>query len=62
MRQRGGAPSLRLQGNASQVARRLAVSHMALSLSHSRDYAVASVVMETAQQAPVQTWAEAGAP
>ena len=47
VRRRGGPPTVHLHGRASKVAERLAVSQTALSLSHSRDYAVASVVMET---------------
>ncbi len=46
VRCRGGRPVIQLQGRASKVAERLAVSHVALSLSHSRDYAVASIVVE----------------
>ena len=49
VRRRGGAPSIHLQGRASRVAERMAVSHVALSLSHSREYAVASAVMETGE-------------
>ncbi len=47
VRRRGGAPTIQIHGRASIVAERLAVSHVALSLSHSREYAVASVVLET---------------
>ena len=46
VRCRGGRPVIQLQGRASKVAEQLAVSHVALSLSHSRDYAVASIVVE----------------
>ncbi|MBI2170559.1 MAG: holo-ACP synthase [Chloroflexi bacterium] len=46
VRARGGAPSIRLHGRAAQVAERQGVLHSALSLSHSREYAVASVVIE----------------
>lgn len=46
VRARGGAPSLRLHGRAAQVAERQGVVHSALSLSHSREYAVASVLVE----------------
>jgi holo-[acyl-carrier protein] synthase len=46
VRARGGAPSIRLHGRAAQVAERQGVHHSALSLSHSREYAVASVVIE----------------
>ena len=47
VRRRGGRPNIQLHGRASKVAERLAVDHVALSLSHSREYAVASVVMES---------------
>lgn len=38
-----GKPFVRLSGGALKVARRLGLSDIAVSLSHSRDYAVASV-------------------
>ncbi len=40
----GGEPSIRLHGRALLRAEKLGVEEMALSLSHSRDYAVAFVV------------------
>ena len=40
----GGAPSIRLYGRALLRAEKLEVAEMALSLSHSRNYAVAFVV------------------
>ena len=46
VRQRGGAPTIQLHGRALGVAMRLGVSQTALSLSHSHEYAVASVVIE----------------
>ena len=46
VRQRGRAPTIQLHGRAQGVAERLAVGHTALSISHSREYAVASVVIE----------------
>ena len=39
-----GAPSLRLHGRAEKRAERLQMSEMSLSISHSREYAVAFVV------------------
>ena len=51
VRSRSGRPFIQLQGRASKVAERLAISQVALSLSHSRDYAVASVLAET-REAP----------
>ena len=50
VRRRGGQPSFRLQGRALGVAQRLSVNGIALSLSHSREYAVASVLLETAKR------------
>ncbi|MBI4201756.1 MAG: holo-ACP synthase [Chloroflexi bacterium] len=46
VRGRGGAPNLRLHGRAARIAERQGVVESAISLSHSRDYAVASVVIE----------------
>ena len=46
VRRRGGRPTIQLQDRASKIAERMTVGHIALSLSHSREYAVASVVME----------------
>jgi holo-[acyl-carrier protein] synthase len=46
VRARSGAPSIKLHGRGAMVAERLAMSQVALSISHSREYAVASVVME----------------
>ena len=44
VRQRGGAPSLCLYGKAAKRAEALGIRSLALSMSHSHDYAVASVV------------------
>jgi len=41
------APQLRLHGRAAERARTLGVSRLFVSLSHSRDFAVAWVVAET---------------
>ena len=41
-----GAPSIRLCGRAEIRAQRLGVSEISLSISHSRDYAVAFVVLQ----------------
>ena len=46
VRQQGRAPTIQLHGRAVGVAERQAVGHVALSISHSREYAVASVVIE----------------
>ena len=39
-----GEPTVRLRGNAATVAQRLGIAELAISLSHSREYAVATVV------------------
>ena len=44
VRNQGGAPSIYLRGRALLRAEKLGVKELALSLSHSRDYAVAFVV------------------
>jgi holo-[acyl-carrier protein] synthase len=44
VRQRGKPPSIRLHGRAAKRAEMLGIKELALSISHSRDYAVASVV------------------
>ena len=44
VRGQGGAPSIQLYGRANLRAEKLGVEELALSLSHSRDYAVAFVV------------------
>jgi holo-[acyl-carrier protein] synthase len=50
VRQESGAPSIELHGRAKQRAQRLGVQEVAISLSHSRDYAVASVVVRCVGQ------------
>ena len=46
VRHRGQAPNVRLHGAALAHAHRLGIEHLALSLSHSQEYAVAVVVGE----------------
>ena len=46
VRQRGRAPTVQLHGRALELARKLGIEKLVLSLSHSRDYAVAFVVGE----------------
>jgi holo-[acyl-carrier protein] synthase len=46
VRERGGRPTLKLYGRAAQFADRLGVAHMALSITHTADLAMASVVLE----------------
>ena len=50
-RKRGGPPEISLHGNAKKRSQRMGVTRIALSLSHSRNYAVASVVMEARDDA-----------
>jgi holo-[acyl-carrier protein] synthase len=47
VRGRGQAPTIVLHGTALARAKRIGVAHVALSLSHSRDFAVATVVGES---------------
>jgi holo-[acyl-carrier protein] synthase len=47
VRRRGGAPSIRLHGRALARAEKMGITETALSLSHSREYAVAFVVSTT---------------
>ena len=44
VRKRGQAPTIRLHGKASLKAAALSIKDLALTISHSREYAVASVV------------------
>ncbi len=48
VRERGRAPTIRLHGRAQKRAADLKITELALSISHSRDYAVVMVVGETA--------------
>jgi holo-[acyl-carrier protein] synthase len=45
-REPGGRPTLRFHGRAHQLALRLGVAHAALSITHTTDLAMASVVLE----------------
>ncbi len=45
VRHESGAPSVKLHGRAERRAQRLGVREISLSLSHSREYAVAFVVV-----------------
>lgn len=47
VRQLGQAPEIRLHGRALSVASRMGIRTLVLSISHSRDYAVATVIGET---------------
>ena len=46
IRAESGAPSVKLHGRAKQRAERLRVGEISLSMSHSREYAVAFVVAQ----------------
>ncbi len=46
-REPGGRPTLELSGRAAQRAREMGVDRVALSLTHSREIALAVVVMES---------------
>ena len=50
-RKPGGPPEIKLYGTALQRARKMGVKRIALSLSHSKDFAVASVVLEAEDDA-----------
>jgi holo-[acyl-carrier protein] synthase len=45
-REPGGKPSLRFHGRAAQMAARIGVAHAAVSLTHTADLAMASVLLE----------------
>ena len=44
VRQESGAPSIQLHGRSKNRAQRVGIQEIAVSLSHSREYAVASVI------------------
>ena len=46
VREPGGKPCLRFHGRAAEIATRMGVARAALSLTHTRDLAIASVVIE----------------
>lgn len=46
VREPGGRPSLHFSGRAAEIARRLGVKHTALSLTHTAELAMASVLCE----------------
>ena len=47
VRERGRAPVIELHGTAMARAERIGLDHLALSLSHSEEFAIASVVGES---------------
>ena len=50
-RKRGGPPEIRLHGPAKKRAELMGITRIALSLSHSKQFAAASVVMEASDDA-----------
>lgn len=50
VREASGRPSLKFHGRAAEMAQRLGVRNAALSLTHSNDTAMASVVLEGREQ------------
>ncbi len=50
VRQESGAPDIRLHGRAKSRAQRLGLEEISVSMSHSRDYAVAFVVVRLGHQ------------
>ena len=50
VRHQSGAPAIRLEGRAKTRAEALGVEEISVSLSHSREYAVAFVVVRLAPQ------------
>jgi holo-[acyl-carrier protein] synthase len=45
-REPGGRPGLRFHGRAAELAKRMGVTHAALSLTHTNETAMASVILE----------------
>ena len=45
-RQSGGRPTISFHGKAAEVASKLGAVHIALSLSHTADQAIAQVILE----------------
>jgi holo-[acyl-carrier protein] synthase len=46
LREPGGRPTLQFHGRAAQIAGRMGVAHVALSITHTAGLAMASVVLE----------------
>jgi holo-[acyl-carrier protein] synthase len=45
-RQPGGRPTIAFHGKAAEFAAKLGAVHVALSLSHTKEYAIAQVILE----------------
>jgi holo-[acyl-carrier protein] synthase len=43
----GGRPTITFHGKAAEFATKLGATHIALSLSHTQDYAIAQVILES---------------
>lgn len=50
VRERGGRPGMRFHGRAAEIAARMGLENAALSLTHTKTLAMASVVMEGGNQ------------
>ena len=48
IREPGGRPTLRFHGRAAEIAHNMGVAHVALSITHTADLSMASVVLENA--------------
>lgn len=46
-RQPGGRPTIAFHGKAAEIAQRLGVKHIAVSLTHTREHAIAQVILES---------------
>jgi holo-[acyl-carrier protein] synthase len=46
-RQPGGRPTIAFHGKAAEFAAKLGAVHVALSLSHTKEYAIAQVILES---------------
>jgi holo-[acyl-carrier protein] synthase len=47
VRMPGGRPTLQFHGKAAEFAAELGAAHVSLSLSHSKEYAIAQVILES---------------
>ncbi|HWE86396.1 MAG TPA: holo-ACP synthase [Terracidiphilus sp.] len=60
VREPGGRPKLKFHGRAAEIARRLGVRNAALSLTHSKNLAMASAVLEDGEQGNERTREQEG--